>query len=251
MPSSPPPTSIPAWPEDERPRERLLSQGPERLSTTELLAILLRTGRRGQSAVELSRHLLNRYGGLRGLERSLPEDIRETKGLGPAKVAQLKAALELGKRLLQEERGKRPVVGSSQEAYAHLRLQMRDLPKEVFTVLLLSGSNELLHTATVSEGSLTESPVYPREIVRLATRYQAAALLFAHNHPSGNPRPSAGDRETTADLVAMGELLHIRVLDHIIIGADGYFSFADAGLLQQYRDTHRARHARPPRRRPR
>jgi DNA repair protein RadC len=237
-------SAIRAWPAEERPRERLLAHGPGALTTAELLAILLRTGARGQSAVELARSLLEQCGGLRELDRRGVEALQEARGLGAAKVAQVKAALELGRRLLAEEKRVKGRVASSKAVYEWLRPQMQGLAKEVFKVLLLNGDNEVLEAVTASEGSLTESPVYLRELVNLANRHQAAALIVAHNHPSGNPRPSATDRALTEELVFMGRLLRIRVLDHLIIGDSRYFSFADEGLIDQYSEAFDRRRSR-------
>ncbi len=149
-------------------------------------------------------------------------------------IAQLQAAMELGRRALSEAKRIAGKVESSQDVYVYLLPHVRDLKKEIFQVLLLNGHNELLETVTASEGSLTESPVYPREIIQLANRHHAAALIFAHNHPSGNPTPSATDKAITEELVFAGKIMHVKVLDHVIIGDDRYFSFADAGLIQQY-----------------
>jgi len=237
-------SAIKAWPAEERPRERLLVHGPGALTTAELLAILLRTGTGGQSAVELARSLLEKAGGLRELDRRAAEELQEAKGLGPAKIAQLKAALELGRRLMAEEKKVLAAVTSSKEVYEWLRPQMQGLTKEVFKVLLLNGNNEILESVTASEGSLTESPVYLRDLVNLANRHQAAALIVAHNHPSGNPRPSPTDKTLTEELVFMGRLLKIRVLDHLIIGENRYYSFADEGLIDQYAAAFDARRGR-------
>ena len=237
-------SAIKAWPAEERPRERLLVHGPGALTTAELLAILLRTGTGGQSAVELARSLLEKAGGLRALDRRAAEELQEAKGLGPAKIAQLKAALELGRRLMAEEKKLLAAVTSSKEVYEWLRPQMQGLTKEVFKVLLLNGNNEILESVTASEGSLTESPVYLRDLVNLANRHQAAALIVAHNHPSGNPRPSPTDKTLTEELVFMGRLLKIRVLDHLIIGENRYYSFADEGLIDQYAAAFDARRGR-------
>lgn len=228
------PRAISEWPEGERPRERLLKYGPQHLTTAELLAILCRIGVKGRSAVDLGRDLLQTFGGVRGLSAADPQDLTAVKGLGKAKIAQLQAALELGRRALSEQKRIQGKVESSQDVYAFLRPQMRDLTKEVFQVLFLSGQNEILELITASEGSLAESPVYPRDIMRLAIRYHAAALICAHNHPSGNPKPSASDKGITEELVFAGKTMRIKVLDHIIIGDDRYFSFADAGLIAQY-----------------
>ncbi len=228
------PQAISEWPEGERPRERLFKYGPQHLTTAELLGILCRTGVKGRSAVDLGRELLQIFGGLRGLSAADPEDFGVIKGLGKAKIAQLQAALELGRRSLSEAKRIRGKVESSQDVYAFLLPHMRDRAKEVFQVLLLNGQNEILELVTTSEGSLTESPVYPREIMQLANRHHAAALIFAHNHPSGNPKPSATDKAITTELVFAGKIMRVKVLDHLIIGDDRFFSFADAGLIEQY-----------------
>lgn len=228
------PRAISAWPEGERPRERLLKQGPQHLTTAELLAILCRTGVKGRSAVDLGRELLQTFGGLRGLSAADAQDLRAIKGLGSAKIAQLQAALELGRRSLSEAKRTRGRVESSEDVYAFLRPQVRDLKREAFQVLLLNGQSEIIEVRTASEGSLTESPVYPREVMQLANRYHAAALIVAHNHPSGNPKPSATDKAITEELVFAGKIMRVKVLDHVIIGDDRYFSFADAGLIGEY-----------------
>lgn len=228
------PRAISEWPEGERPRERLLKHGPKNLTTAELLAILCRTGVKGRSAVDLGRELLQTFAGLRGLSAADPKDLQAVKGLGKAKIAQLQAALELGRRTLSEAKRIRGKVESSRDVYAFLQPEVRDQQREVFQVLLLNGQNEILEIVAASEGSLTESPVYPREIMQLANRHHAAALIFAHNHPSGNPKPSATDKAITEELVFAGKIMRVKVLDHLIIGDDGYFSFADAGLIEQY-----------------
>lgn len=235
------PRAIREWPEGERPRERLLKHGPQHLTTAELLGILCRIGVQGRSAVDLGRQLLQTFGGVRGLVAADPQDLKAIKGLGKAKIAQLQAALELGRRALSEEKRIKGKVGSSQDVYAFLRPQMRDLTKEVFQVLFLNGQNEILELVTASKGSLAESPVYPRDIMQLANRYHAAALIVAHNHPSGSSKPSATDKGITEELVFAGKTMRIKVLDHIIIGDDRYFSFADAGLIAQYERTYEQR----------
>ena len=212
------PRAISEWPEGERPRERLLKHGPQHLTTAELLGIVCRTGTKGRSAVDLGREMLQSFGGLRGLSAAQTQDLRAIKGLGQAKTAQLQAALELGRRAMSEAKRIAGKVESSNDVYAFLQPHVRDLKKEIFQVLLLNGHNELLDTVTASEGSLTESPVYPREIIQLANRHHAAALIFAHNHPSGNPTPSASDKAITEELVFAGKIMHVKVLDHVIIG---------------------------------
>jgi DNA repair protein RadC len=228
--------AIREWPEGERPRERLVAEGPRRLTTAELLGIVLRTGARGQSAVDLARTLLQDWEGLAGLDAADPHALVETKGMGPAKVAQVKAALELGRRLLAEvERVARPRVTSSKDVVELLVPRLRGLQQECCELILLNGGNEVVALETLSEGSLTESPVYPREILQRANRHHAAAVILVHNHPSGHSQPSAGDRTLTEELVLAGDLLRIPLVDHVIIGRQDHYSFADRGLIEEYR----------------
>jgi DNA repair protein RadC len=224
------------WPEGERPRERLLAEGARRLTTAELLGIALRTGARGQSAVDLARALLQDWEGLAGLDAADPHALAGTKGMGPAKIAQVKAALELGRRLLAEvERVARPRVTSSKDVVELMVPRLRGLQYERCELILLNGGNEVLALETLSEGSLTESPVYLREILQRANRHHAAAVILVHNHPSGHCQPSAGDRALTEELVLAGDLLRIPVVDHVIIGRKDHYSFADRGLIEEYK----------------
>ena len=219
------------WPENERPRERLLRAGPEALSDAELLAILLRVGRRKSSAVEVARDLLQHLGGLRGLANRGLDELCGVSGIGPAKAAQVQAGIELGKRALAVPLSTGTRIGCSQDLFNHYYPLLRDLRHEVFKVILLDAKHTIIREATVSEGSLTLSIVHPREVFNLAVRESAAAVIFVHNHPSGDPQPSAEDRELTTRLVAAGNLLGIRVLDHLVVGDRAYVSFADRGWL--------------------
>lgn len=224
------------WPEGERPRERLLAEGSRRLTTAELLGIVLRTGGRGQSAVDLARTLLQEWEGLSGLDAADPHLLAETKGLGLAKIAQVKAALELGRLLLAEvERAARPRITSSNDVLELMAPRLRGLQVECCEVILLNGGNEVVAVEMLSEGSLTESPVYPREILQRANRHHAAAVILVHNHPSGHSQPSAGDRALTEELVLAGDLLRIPLVDHVIIGRRDHYSFADRGLIEEYK----------------
>lgn len=228
--------AIPDWPAGERPRERLLAAGAQRLTNSELLAIVLRTGSAGQSAVDLARRLLHDLNGLGGLEAAEPAALGEVKGVGPAKCAQIKAALELGRRLLAEvEQGARQRITSSQDVVALCAPRLRGLQRERCDILFLNGGNDVVALETLSEGSLTESPVYVRDIVERANRHHAAAAILVHNHPSGYPQPSAGDRALTEELVQAGDLLRLPLLDHVIIGRREHYSFADHGLVAEYR----------------
>ena len=216
------------WPETERPRERLLSKGPEALSDAHLLAILLRTGRRDSSAVQVALELLSQVGGVGGLAGCGIEELC----IGPAKAAQLKAALALGRRSMAAPLSTGTRIGSSSDLFQHFHPALRDLKHEVFKVVLLDAKNHVIKEVTVSEGSLTLSIVHPREVFALAVRESAAAIIVLHNHPSGDPTPSQEDRQLTDRLVAAGSLLGIRVLDHLIMGDGRYTSFADEGWLR-------------------
>ncbi|MCP9439570.1 MAG: DNA repair protein RadC [Nitrospira sp.] len=222
---------IPYWPASERPRERLLSKGPDALSDAQLLAILLRTGRRDSSAVQVAMELLHHVGGLGGLVKSGVEELCSIEGVGPAKAAQLKAALELGRRSLATPLSTGMRVSSSADLFRHFYPILRDRKQELFKVVLLDAKNAIIKETTISEGSLTLSIVHPREVFASAIRESAAGVIFLHNHPSGDPTPSQEDRRLTDRLVAAGRLLGISVLDHVIIGDGRYVSFADEGWL--------------------
>jgi DNA repair protein RadC len=222
---------IQRWPVKERPRERLLQDGPTVLSDAQVLAIVLRIGRRHSSAVDVAMDLLRLLGGMQGLSNRSVEELCGVPGIGPAKAAQLKAAIELGKRVLAAPLSSGTRVASSSDLFRHFHPLLRDLRHEVFKVVLLDAKHAIVREATVSKGSLTVSIVHPREVFNLAVRESAAAVIFVHNHPSGDPAPSEEDRVLTARLVAAGELLGIQVLDHLIIGDGRYTSFADSGWL--------------------
>lgn len=228
-------SGIQRWPINERPRERLLKDGPGVLSDAQVLAIVLRIGRRDSSAVDVAMDLLRELGGMQGLSNRSVEELCRVPGIGPAKAAQLKAAIELGKRVLAAPLSSGTRIASSAELFRHYYPLLRDLRQEVFKVVLLDAKHAIVREATVSEGSLTVSIVHPREVFNLAVRESAAAVIFVHNHPSGDPTPSEEDRVLTARLVAAGELLGIRVLDHLIVGDGRYTSFADNGWLEQER----------------
>ncbi|MBN1561622.1 DNA repair protein RadC [candidate division KSB1 bacterium] len=219
------------WPSTERPRERLVQHGPHILSDSELLGIILRTGDRKKSAMDLARHLLQKYGGLRGLDTQPAEVLCNEYGIGPAKAAQIKAALELAKRLVQQQWSSKEKLNTSEDAYHYMRLRMRDLSREEFRALFLTSANEIIADKILFEGSLRESVVSPREIILTALQLTAAAVILLHNHPSGNPTPSREDKLVTDKIVKACRYADIQVLDHIVIGRDDYFSFADEGIL--------------------
>jgi DNA repair protein RadC len=222
---------IQQWPADERPRERLLKSGPESLSDAELLAIVLRIGRAKTSAVEVARELLSQLNGLGGLANRGVKELCAVAGVGPAKAAQLKAAVELGKRSLATPLSIGTRIESSESLFQYYYPRLRDLRHELFLIVLLDAKHAIIRDQTVSQGSLTLSIVHPREVFNLAVKESAAAVIFIHNHPSGDPQPSPEDRVLTTRLVQAGEVLGIPVLDHLIVGDGRYVSFADRGWL--------------------
>ena len=222
---------IQSWPEQERPRELLFSKGPPGLSDAQLLAILLRVGRADSSAVEVAMEVLTQLDGLRGLANRSLEELCAVSGIGPAKAAQILAAIELGKRSLATPMTEGKRIQGSAHIFQHYYPLLRDLRHEVFKAVLLDAKHIMIRDFTVSQGSLTVSIVHPREVFNLAVRESAAAIIFVHNHPSGDPQPSQEDLSLTQRLIAAGEILGIRVLDHVVIGDGKYVSFADEGYL--------------------
>ncbi len=224
-------SAIKDWPENERPRERLIKQGPEGLSDAQLLAILLRTGHQRQNAVGLAMKLIAQFGGLLALSQASITELCKVRGIGPAKAAHLKAALELGRRAVSSPLNAGVRIRGSKDIYRHYYAHLRGLKHELFKVILLDGKNRIIRDSTISEGSLTVSIVHPREVFNPAIRDSAGAVIFIHNHPSGDPTPSREDHQLTKRLAACGELLGIKVLDHLVVGDARYFSFADQGCL--------------------
>ena len=221
------------WPEGERPRERLLALGPEALSDAELLAIYLRVGVRGKSAVDLARDLLQRFDGRLGalVEASL-EDLASVSGIGTAKAAQLKASFELARRALHQEMQQRDSFTSPSHVRDWLRLKLGHRQQEVFMALWLDAQNRLIKADELFSGSLTSTSVYPREVVKAALANNAAAVILAHNHPSGVAEPSSADEMLTRNLKSALALVDIRVLDHFIVAGNAQpLSFAERGLL--------------------
>ena len=219
------------WPEAERPRERLLGAGPGALSDAELLAIFLRTGMAGESAVDLARRLLREFGGLRALLQADRSRFCAQPGLGPAKFAQLQAVLEMARRHLAEALRRGPALQDPDAVAAYLVHQLRELRHEVFAVLLLDTQHRVLAFERLSEGTLDSAQVYAREVVRRALQHHAAAVIFAHNHPSGVAEPSQADRQLTVRLRDALALVDVRVLDHLVVGDGQPVSFARRGWL--------------------
>lgn len=214
-----------------RPRERLLQAGADALRNEELLALVLGTGTRGLPAERVADAVLAETGGVRGLRSRTPEELLRLPGVGTARAARLLASVELGRRCLAEPLRRGSPFRSSLDIFRHYHTRLRDLGVEQFVVVLLDGKHRVLRDELVSQGTLTSSPVHPREVFRPAIRHGAAAVVLLHNHPSGDPSPSADDLDITRRLCEVGSLVGIRVLDHVVIGDGAYTSLADRGLL--------------------
>ena len=225
---------IKSWPESERPRERLLSGGPNSLTDAELLAILLQTGMRGKSAVEFAREILNAFGNLQGVSKTTLTALLEFKGLGSAKVAQLSAALELGRRVaIPKNLNNRVFIKGTQAARDYFSARLRDLPEEHFRIAYLNRQGRLLEDVLIAAGSVEAVRPSIRVIVSKAIQVNASAMIAAHNHPSGIAEPSESDKLLTQDLIAATRPLSIKVQDHVIVGENTSFSFAESGLLDE------------------
>lgn len=214
-------------PKIERPREKLAKYGPEKLSNSELLAILLRTGKKGENVVEMSNKILKKFGA-ENLPAANFNELKNYSGLGPAKACEIVACFELGKRLLKNKQTK--IYLSPKEIWEELK-ELRNHKKEHFIVFFLDSRNQEIKQETISIGSLTANLVHPREVFESAIKHSAAHIIFSHNHPSGDPEPSEDDLLITKKLAQSGEILGIEVLDHIIVAQKGYFSFKEKGLL--------------------
>ncbi len=223
--------TIREWAADERPRERLENLGAQSLSTAELIAILLRVGRRGETAVALARRLLQQFGGLEGLHRASFSEVKSVKGIGTAKAAQIKAALELGRRLQLASHGERPRISGPEDAAALVQYEMSALEQEHLRVILLDTRNQVLAIHEVVRGSVNTAQVRMAEVFREAIRRNATAIILVHNHPSGDPTPSADDIALTRQAQQAGSLLDIEVLDHIVIGGNKFVSLKARGLV--------------------
>ena len=219
------------WPEAERPREKLLAQGAVALSDAELLAIFLRTGHRGKSAVELSRDLLLYFKGLRGLLESNCKAFCGMHGLGVAKYCMLQAALEISRRHMREGLREAPLLNSVAELKRYLRAKLRHLQHEVFACVYLDCHHRMLHFEELFRGTVNGASVYPREVVKSALAHNAAALILVHNHPSGRAEPSQADHRITKSLKQALKLVDIDVLDHLVVGDDQVLSFVEKGFI--------------------
>ena len=223
--------SVKDWPENERPRERLIKYGTAGMSDAQLLAIILRTGGGGRGVMALAMQLLEEFGGLRNMDGAAIGDLLRVKGLGTAKIAQLRAAFELGRRLMRESLGDKPVLSSSRSVYSFFAPVVKNMKKEVFLCALLDTKNRFIREVKISEGTLTHSLIHPREAFKEAIRDSAASVIFVHNHPSGDPEPSRDDITVTEKLKGAGQIIGIAVLDHVIIGDGRYVSLKEKGML--------------------
>jgi DNA repair protein RadC len=223
--------TIKDWPASERPRERLLAQGPSALSEAELLAVFLRTGVPGRTVIEVARRALDHFGGLNGLLSAPQRDLQTLAGFGPAKCAQLHAVLELARRALREEVRRDTVLNTPARVRDYLSLSLRNERQEVFVALFLDAQNRLIADEPLFRGTLTQTSVFPREVVKQALRHNAGAVIFAHNHPSGLAEPSRADELLTQALKEALGLVDVRVLDHVIVAGNASVSFAERGLI--------------------
>lgn len=223
--------AITDWPASERPREKLIELGAEALSDAELLAIFLRVGVTGKSAVDLARDLLGRFGSLNGIFAATEHELSQVHGIGVSKYVQLQAIFEMSRRALSEQLQQRDVLASPQTVRDYLVLKLSSCTKEVFLVLFLDTQNRLLATEEMFSGTLTQTSVYPREVVKRALQHNAASVIFAHNHPSGLVQQSQADELLTQQLKQALALVDVRVLDHFIVAGNHTLSFSERGLL--------------------
>ena len=218
-------------PADARPREKLLARGPAALADAELLALLLRTGLPGQGVLGLAQSVLDVCGGLAGLLHIQPSDLASVRGLGPAKRAELAAVLEIARRAIAQRMSDRHALADVRHAREYVAMQLSALPYEVFVVLFLDARHRLIRSEEMFRGTLAQTQVHPREIVRRALELHAAAVILAHNHPSGVAEPSIADEQLTQHLKAALRLVDVQVLDHLVVAGPHVLSFADRGLV--------------------
>ena len=223
--------AITDWPAAERPREKLLELGASALSDAELLAIFLRVGVVGKSAVDLARDLLTRFGSLTGIFAASQADLSQVHGIGASKYVQLQAIFEMSRRALNEQMQVKDMLSSPQQVRDFLCLKLGSLSREVFVVLFLNAQNRMIMSEEMFSGTLTQTSVYPREVVKKALHHNAASVIFAHNHPSGIAQPSQADELITKQLKQALALVDVRVLDHFIVAGNTTFSFVERGLL--------------------
>ena len=224
--------SIKNWATEDRPREKMLAKGREALSDAELIAILIGSGNNNESAVDLSRRVLkDANNNLIQLSQMSINELTSYNGIGEAKAVSIAAALELGRRRRFAEAAQQPKISNSQEAFEYFYMHISDLKHEQFWIMLLNPVNKVIKTVKVSDGGINGTAADPKRIFKIALEYNATALMLCHNHPSGSVLPSDRDKALTRNIVNGGKLLEIKILDHIVIGIDNYFSFADSGLI--------------------
>jgi len=223
---------IKGWPKSERPREILLEKGPEFVSDAGLVAILLRTGVTGKDAVTLSRELLQHFGGLKGILKADKKDLEKVKGIGTAKIAQLLAAIEMAKRHLKEEMFTKRAIKGPEDVIEYLSVSMANLSEEVFKVIYLNSANMVQAVEDLFRGTVNQSAVYPREVIKRALELSASGLIFVHNHPSGDLKPSQDDLSFNSKLIKACRTVDLTPLDHLIIGPNGYVSLKEKGYFQ-------------------
>jgi len=219
------------WPEQERPREKLLLRGASALSDAELLAIFLRTGTKGVTAVDLSRMLLKQFGSLNALMRASQKEFCQGHGLGAAKYVQLQAVLEMARRHLFETISSKDIISNPDDTKKYLKSLLAHRQQEVFACLYLDNKHQIIHYEELFFGTIDSASVHPREVVKNTLKHNAAALIFAHNHPSGNPEPSQADILITKRLIKALLLIDVRVLDHLVVGHNDIISLAEKGLI--------------------
>lgn len=226
------PSGINAWPEDDRPREKLLKKGAGALSNSELLAILLRTGTAGTSAIDLARKILKKFSTFRNMAHTDSWDWKEFKGLGGAKIAHIQAALEIGRRFREDDvsAGKQK-INSGKDVVGILMPQLRDLKTEVFKIVCLDSNNRIIDITDAASGTVNRAMPIIREIIHCALQKFATSIICLHNHPSGDSKPSEEDKIFTRELSQAGNIMQVKVLDHLIIGDNSYYSFHDEGLI--------------------
>ncbi len=218
----------------ERLRQKFLTHGLEKLTDEEIVELLLTLATPRRDCKQIARDVLCRFGGLAGVLEAPVEKLQQVPGIGPKNTLGLKLVHEVARKFLKERLKGREFMSSSREVYDYLLHSLRDLKKEVFKVIYLNGRNEVIQVETLFEGSLTSSAVYPREVIKSGLDHHAAAMVFAHNHPSGDPTPSTQDFAITRDLFLAGKIMGIQVLDHLIIGRNRYHSFADQGHIRKW-----------------
>ncbi|MGO0791949.1 RadC family protein [Herbaspirillum seropedicae] len=219
------------WPKEQRPRERMAQHGPAALSDAELLAIFLRVGIPGKNAVELANETIQRFGSLDGVLGAVERDLPLGKGLGPATCTQLRAVLEMSRRAIHTQMRQRELLNSTRAVGDYLKLMLAHREQECFVALFLDVRNKLIGTEELFKGTLTQSAVYPREVIKAALRHNAASVILAHNHPSGDPEPSDHDLRLTAALDEALQMMDIRLLDHFVVAGTRLYSFADHGKM--------------------